>query len=465
MPTIILLQTSLSLQKQITESENLVDVFQRNVLYFLVEMEEKHPLEMTSLITFSSQANLLCPYTRDFKSLKSSLYNIKLEEGNNFENALETTTNYASSNSHNFADVITKIIILTTCDNAQKWRDINFYFEFSSIVNIFIVGESEANLKLFNFIPTCAEGSIVEFRPITQTSLPKINEKLKFILFKYYSNYIGDLLFGNLETSFGLYPNPNESLYSNIAASQNDLPLWFPQSISVLGCIHSNVISSPPSLARFIMHPVKCENQGLLHLLFQSLSDNKVALVALSKKMWFGMIHQDCFIDSNNEKKFSLLLTVFPKNCSVEWLGNLKDLSTTSKYDLVLPLNSRNGLLYSETDTYDIHSDTLKNDLNLLSEYCADLPAKTPLLFQQVEKLRKKTVLYNISGLLENASSIIKAAQESPETPSTYKYNDHDCQFFLGNLLDQILQNQMHGNQKLIKIPPIMNKVVLRDRS
>jgi len=262
-----------------------------------------------------------------------------------------------------------------------------------------------------------------------------------------------------------LYPNPNESLYSNIAASQNDLPLWFPQLISVQGCMHSSIISSPPSLARFIMYPVKCENQGLIHLLFQSLSDNKVALVTLSKKMWFGMIHQDCYIDSNNEKKCCLILTVFPKNCSVEWLGNLKEISTISKHDLVLPLNCRNGLMYSENDTYDIHSETLKNDLHLLSEYCADMPAKTNHLFHQVEKLRRKTVLYNINGLLENASSIIKTAQESSDTLTTHKSNEHDRQFLLASLLDQILQNQSHGNQKPIKIPPVMNKVVLRERS
>lgn len=163
MPTIILLETSLSLQKQISESENLVDVFQRNVLYFLTEMEEQHPLEMTSLITFSSNARVLCPFTRyectsnerfffynfrDFKSLKSSLYNIKLEEGNNFQNALETMKKYASENMHNFADVVLKIIVLTTYKNAEKWKGI-YLFPFPCL---FLLNNIRNKFLLWAFI-------------------------------------------------------------------------------------------------------------------------------------------------------------------------------------------------------------------------------------------------------------------------------------------------------------------------
>ena len=72
MPTVILLDTSLSMSRKIS-GESHLDIAQRGINQFSQLLEKKQPLEKLALLTFDTDIKILHDFTKDHNSFRSSM--------------------------------------------------------------------------------------------------------------------------------------------------------------------------------------------------------------------------------------------------------------------------------------------------------------------------------------------------------------------------------------------------------
>lgn len=108
MPTIIALDMSLSMHRPASrtppsssssdvddvECQTLLDLAKVGVRSFLNHLDKNSKLEFVSLIGFSSQCDLICPFTRDFQEVLDKLEGVECMDNTNVVAAFKGIASY-----------------------------------------------------------------------------------------------------------------------------------------------------------------------------------------------------------------------------------------------------------------------------------------------------------------------------------------------------------------------------------
>ena len=111
MPTIIVLDLSLSMLRPSSQSSTevidldkdpddksggttLLDLAKLGIESFLCHLEKNSKLEFVSIIGYSSQCDLLCPFTRDLQELREKLGSVEPLDNTNILAALKGVVSY-----------------------------------------------------------------------------------------------------------------------------------------------------------------------------------------------------------------------------------------------------------------------------------------------------------------------------------------------------------------------------------
>jgi len=484
MPTVLLVDVSISLGRAVNKNHptTRLELVQRGVLQFLQEMEEHRPYENTMLLTFSSKSQVICPFTRDYTSLKNALYSLTLQDKTNLVAGLETAKECVIKQ-FGFETPVQFLVI--TDGRPSGGNPLEVEFPFPLKLNILGFGSrQDLDIKLFEKLCKKNAGNFY-FLELPQTAR-NFSQQFQEIVFTHYPQYFGTLALGHLTAHITLYPNPNTSNYTYIAL-QNDLPITFPPVISILGFVSTTLLSSPPSLCRFVLMPRPSADTSLVKMLCDSQKKKKkAALVILEPPNWYGLLHahiemvtennqakklnksseltksantsetpeKDKEKDKEKEKgekdkdkskrvqKTALVLSVFPKNIVLDRIGPIHSLSTgaTNENTAKIPFPE----LY--TKSYDpskgayklplVHEEVLKSDCQKILHYVRSLPAKTEMLYAECQKLRRKGQMYCWPGLMEGLVTLL-----NKEVRKRKKREDSLERNILSDLITQIKDN------------------------
>lgn len=467
MPTAILVDSSLSLARPLgvnssnngkeNESTNRKELLQRGVLHFLQVLEEHHPLEYTSLISFSSSSKIMCPFTRDYATLKSSLYDLKLQDKSLLDVGLTEALLHISDTWGTDCPAVQIIIVVdahTGCVNTNQ--------EFSSVIDsvlsvpvkihVVAFGSSVEGLLLtssnglsqlinhqsqdqtrhsFNYeqmklLQTIATKTMGTFQFV---QLPHNSHMWKHsfdqISSNHYSNFTGTLVCGHLSSPISLYPNPN----SIFGVHQNLEKVLVPSTISIVGFIPTRKLSCPPSTSRHVILPstdsssqlslgsstngseTNSTNDTALCLLLNEClkSERMTALITLSKERE----RERCaLIHSLAEKDRScLVLSILPPHFNMSWIGSISHLSPVSRSLSTQPKKSSRKRSYqmSKDDgkQYNAKAETIQAGIQRIIRYFRNLPHKTNQLYVECEKLRNFAKIFCLPSLMSHLMDVL----------------------------------------------------------
>ena len=124
MPTVILLDTSLSMRRPASRSdqeETRHGLACKGLEWFLDYLCKTFPYEYTSLYAFSSGCECLCAFTRDYKELKSKLSDIAFCDRTDLHSALNTIVEMVVAEWGSFAPC--QVVIVTDGSPGVKHQD------------------------------------------------------------------------------------------------------------------------------------------------------------------------------------------------------------------------------------------------------------------------------------------------------------------------------------------------------
>ena len=286
MPTVILLDVSLSMSRRIPEAgakkseTQLLHLAQNGIHYFLDELAERSKLEFTSLVIFSSLWEIVVPFTRDFAALKAGCFSIDVYDKTRIENALQGVESLVMEE---WGGVVPVNIILVTDGRVgvgpgslkeslknAKIDDGEFPlpFSFPSNLSIVCIGDPTADESFTENINCYREliklnnnnGEIyIPERPLSNSHVEQVFQK---IIKAHYEVYAGTLFCGNLNSRVTLLPFPNfKNSWLNILCSyrpekKNISNIKMPTELQIAGFLDIADISNPPYISRHVVLPI-----------------------------------------------------------------------------------------------------------------------------------------------------------------------------------------------------------------
>jgi hypothetical protein len=342
MPTVLLVDVSISLARPVVGAERTrKELVQRGLLHFLQHLEEHHPLELTSLITFSSEAKVIVPFTKDYTKLRTSLTeHLKLRDKTSLDSGLETVVRHVqesffhpSSSLNSPIGLTSQVQIIVVTDGRSNGRlsPLSIEIPFPVKMQIVALGQrSELNLDELRQLTKIHNG-ILRFIELPQGAR-LFKKTFEEIAHENYASYSGSIGCGHLLSRVQLHPDPNLTL-SHYLSCNSDLPPRIPEVLTILGFVHSKNISSPPTLSRHAVLPASLplhdnamdtssttnSENILCILLHQCLKAEKAfAVVQLdSSGKWYGLLSS-----LTEQERTGLVFSFLPPRLSLPWMGD-----------------------------------------------------------------------------------------------------------------------------------------------
>eukprot|EP00026_Physarum_polycephalum_P004956 Phypoly_transcript_04982.p1 GENE.Phypoly_transcript_04982~~Phypoly_transcript_04982.p1 ORF type:complete len:459 (+),score=83.58 Phypoly_transcript_04982:428-1804(+) len=392
MPTVLLVDVSLSLAHALQGEflETYKELMQEGLLHLIQELEVNHPLELVSLVTFSSTGKVLVPFSRNFSALKTALYNIQLEDKTNVTAGLQTTIGHVTKTLGTTLPV--QIILVTNgCKLGGEPELLNLEIPFPAKLHVIAYGEkSKIDVDLFSNLTWKTKGYF-QFLELPQAA-PLMRQAFASLLEAHYLPYQGLLACGHLQAPITLYPNP----------AQMSSPSSFPSLISIVGFIPNKRIPSPPVVSRYFVlpqplplppstHPLP----PLLLVLHDILRTERLTAVARideqspASKEWFCLINSVAADEKNARGAAHVGTHVSQMMSSVGRPQHPKSYTSNTK-DNVL-----NGLT----------SDALLPHCSKIIRYAKS--GKIELLYMECEKIRQTASTYCCADLLGGIAQML----------------------------------------------------------
>jgi len=452
MPTVILLDVSLSMCRQFNQkesSETIIDVACRNIDKLLDKFSTSCKLEYTSLVVFSSLYEVIIKFTRDYDLLKDALSTITTYDKTCIEAALQGVR--TSVIQEWGTSVPVNLILITdgasgTGDGSLKESlssinnrktDDPFPLPFAFPCNLSIVclsrDKMKTNQKLFEELITLNDNKGEIYFPDVLNEA-SVQQCFNQVINLHYSSFECSIKCGQMESDITFYPKPNfdntvaSSLYSNSKDNISIISkLKLPNSLQVIGFIDLQDFSNPPFISRHLVLPTTVSNEQIKSrekpnfcvLLHGSLKMEKMGAVVSLGYGWYGMLYSW----SDHKKKANLMLSIFFPNVPFTWLGALKQLGPA--YELpnipyridmkdnteetpfpVAPLSRRS--YHSQSNAVWIKQSGLQSDIQKLLRYAKKLPDKQSAFFKEVNKLRRAGVIYGFHEMLNGLASTLE---------------------------------------------------------
>nr|XP_040582131.1 integrator complex subunit 14-like [Lepeophtheirus salmonis] len=401
MPTVIILDTSLSMLRPISEkdlSTTYMDLAIGGISMILDHLEQHFKLEYVALLLHSSLSDVLVGFTRDLNVIRDKLSSIDAFDTSRIPSAI---TGLCSLISEEWGPCLPIDSILIT-DGTLNHNQSPFQ-------------KSPLALKgSFNVISLCPMPQHVQdhFENIIQT----LNIPGRVYLTQY-QPYIGTLKFGHsLSCTVSLCPPPRSPY--KVTGDFTSYTSTLGNSLDILGFLTLSDVASPPVISKHLVITTTELGEDsrnvpslvvFLHGAFKVV--NMCALVKVSEEDdWYGLL----FSCSDSKKRSSLMLSLFePGSKPVPWLGDIQELGPSSDLNETtfdpFPV-PRRGMKpsYSSNPVVWIKNSSLQSDIQKILRHGRKLPDKTPHFYKELNRLKKAALCLGFHELLEGVAAIFE---------------------------------------------------------
>lgn len=464
MPTVLLLDVSLSMARPVVVPDSTEDCQRRHLAIhgintLLDYMNANYRLEFIALTLFASQFESAVSFTRDYESIKKYLNKVEdygktcIEKGldgvlslvmeewgtGTFCQVIIITDGRVGIGHHSFKK---RLSSLRQRDKASD-ESSPLPFPFPSKLHVLCIEDpTEPNLadsvafyqKLIDINGT--EGEV--FVPEGTLSSKSVQDMFLKVCETYYVPFHGTIRCGNLSSLIQLSPPPEPYHKSR---DFEVVKCTFSSEISICGFLDMNDVSSPGAYSRHLVLPLpppkeepddetKMETDAgdeesnttddgktpsFCVLLHGSLKvEGMVALCQLGED-WYGMLYSW----ADNKKKSNLMLTVFePGLDSVPWLGKFNMLSIpeaktshSSKSDegsSGFPVKPSEKRSYAQSSVVWIRQSGLQADIQKILRHARKLPEKMQNFYKELNRMRRAALSFGFFDLLDGMASILE---------------------------------------------------------
>ncbi len=280
MPTVVLLDVSLSMLKTIQDGEQQADnsvnkrlLAIRGLYSFFDHLSENCKLEFTALIAFSSLWEIVVRFTRDYDALKDGCMNVDTYDKTFLGNALNGVSNLVIEEwgcsvpiqlvvvtDGNFGGAATINEVLTNRLGDMAENTCTMPLPFPCVMHIVCMSTFDdtpsATLKLLqDLVETCGQGGGV-YMLDSPAGVHSAQEAFKHLANEHYTSYNGTLTCGHLKSAITLYPPPKampKNRTRNLMVKDPDQP--FPKEIEICGFLDAIDLGNPPCVTRHLVIP------------------------------------------------------------------------------------------------------------------------------------------------------------------------------------------------------------------
>uniref|UniRef100_A0A672T532 Integrator complex subunit 14 n=1 Tax=Sinocyclocheilus grahami TaxID=75366 RepID=A0A672T532_SINGR len=409
MPTVVLMDSSLSMTRPVSEEGS--EEFQRKNLavhgltMLFEHMATNYRLEFTSLVTFSSLWEHMVPFTRDYNTLQEALNNLEDYDKTCLEAALQGVSNIVQQEWGTSCPC--QLQAMDSMDNLEQLINLNG-----------------------------GEGQIYTMEgPLCLKSVQSMFGKL---IDQAYSPFHAVMRCGNLTSDVQVFPRPEPV---TIDEEVDPMPRTVQTDLEIVGFIEIGDISSPPVLSRHLVLPIAVNKEGdeigtgatddteeetptnqmagkspnFCVLLHGSLKvEGMVALVQLGPD-WFGMLYSQ----ADSKKKSNLMMSLFePGSEPLPWLGRISQLGPASDAaenpygeddsKSPFPIQPKNKRSYAQNVTVWIKASGLQTDVQKILRNARKLPEKTQTFYKELNRLRKAALAFGFWELLKSVAELLE---------------------------------------------------------
>ncbi|XP_043282528.1 integrator complex subunit 14 [Venturia canescens] len=505
MPTVIVLDVSLSMRRPVTgfasndalaseqqSTRHSLAVHGINLLLNYLQANSK--LEFVALVVFSSLYEVVCPFTRDYDAIRVKLQNIEECDKTCIETALHGVNNVIMAEWGN--STACQVVLITdgnpgigpmslsdSLNSLNVGREANPFplpFPYPGKLTIVCIANPqdpglEYGLPLYQRLAELAGGEsgvIVPEGHLSKSSITNCFQKLAE------SNYVpfqGYLKCGNLGSRVLLSPPPIPyTKKADFALLPN---LTISKTLEICGFISVVDVGSPSAISRHLILPLPTEktpsmqgvsldedsenedngDEGKLAsfcvLLHGALKVENMAALCLLNDDWYGFIYSW----ADTKKKSNLMLTVLDQGLDVvPWLGNFNHLGPIDGIvnkvgECSFPVKPTEKRSYSQNAPSWIRQVGLQSDIQKILRHARKLPEKTQNFYKELNRLRRAALSMGFVELLEGLASIFE--RECTLLPPNLHL---DCAIQMGHVAEML--RKPYSRELKNNITPVRTK-------
>lgn len=458
MPTVILLDVSLSMSRPIATLEGHEETSRRHLAVaginpFLDYLASNCKLEFVSLVIFSSLYEQVVPFTRDYNEIRTAVEKLEDYDKTCIETALGGVNMLiveewgasapcqvvlVTDGALGFGEGSLKQVVQAYSNRSALAADHKFSlpFKFPCKLHVLLLGDSTKKQTLISasllrdLISVNGQGGEL-FMPEGSLSVKTVQGMFSALAEKYYSPFVGVLKCGNLTCPVHIFPTLDA--YDRVHEFEH-VKKVASREIRTCGFIDIADIASPPYISRHLVLPISAnqsssaktesnkddsdekedKSAAFTVLLHGSLKvESMIALVQIFED-WYGMMYS--YADS--KKKSNLMLSVFePGPNVISWLGSLSHLGPVSDLGTAsykpgegkspFPVCPTERRSYSQNCVVWIKNTGLHTDIQKILRNARKLPEKLPHFYKELNRLRRAALALGFYELLDAVAQLL----------------------------------------------------------
>ncbi|KAF6210731.1 hypothetical protein GE061_013841 [Apolygus lucorum] len=387
-------------------------------------------LEFVSLVTYSSQLEVLVAFTRELDVIKTELLNIKLSDKFNLIEALKGVEKLILME---WGSGIPCNVILVVQDNFVNMNSLCLPFSFPG--NLFICSLGPEVLR--NPLLPVTDENMVNFNihlmqpevPVSSHGVVQMFVKLGE---KHYASWSGNLVCGNLNSKITLSPNP-EPCFKVTDFEYNTYTV--DNNLEICGFIELKHLGSPAAVSRHLVlpytppSPYHGKGHGSRHpshsgegddesldeghtpsfcvLLHGALKVENMAALCQVGNDWYGVL----FSWADSKKKSNLMLSFLePGRDSIPWLGDMNALHIPLEApadDEAFPVKPADKKSYSQNGVAWIRQAGIQSDIQKILRHARKIPEKTQQFYKELNRVRRAAICLGFLSLIEGLAAIL----------------------------------------------------------
>ena len=457
MPTVILLDLSLSMLRSVKFADNNeLTIKQLAILgleKFLDTLSVSSKLELISLLGFSSTCEEIFQFTTDYNSLKNTLHNLQNCDDSFIEVGLHGVNKMIFKELDNNTAV--QVLLITDGGAAVGPGSVKyslFTLNQRTIINQFPLPFTFPTKLHIVCITSPDDPNWIRGKPLYQqlvdlcgwngsVHIPEnqLNENSVCNLFQkltkdMYTLFEGTLNCGYMDSEIILFPSPLP--YTKVTSFDCQV-FTMPDTIDICGFIPVADVGSLKTISRHLILPTYVRDEeniltktyvkltkeekmipSFCMLLHRGLSIKNMAAFVMIRENWFGFIYP--WTPCKNRSNL-LLMVLMPGSNPVLWLGDLKYLHCSENLNdgflrtfRVKPFNKKSC---SNSVVAWIEQSAHKSHIKNILAFARRLPEKTQQFYKQLNHLRKSAIQHGFLEILDRLPSIL--LQDRLQLPET----------------------------------------------
>ncbi|EFN81321.1 integrator complex subunit 14 isoform X1 [Harpegnathos saltator] len=482
MPTVIALDVSLSMRRIVlsngmndglpTEQSTRHHLAIHGISALLHYLQVNSKLEFVSLIVFSSLYEVICPFTRDYDSIRAKLQTIEECDKTCIESALRGVNNVIMAEWGN--TTACQVILITdgntgigpmslahSLNTLNIVQDVNPFplpFPYPGKLSVVCIAPQQdlalqRGLPLYQRLIDLAGGDSIVLVPDSPLSKYSVATCFQKLAETNYVSFQGYLKCGHLGSRISLSPPPMP--YTKKTDFELVPGLVISNTIEICGFISVGDVGSPSAVSRHLVLPLSTEKTASMQgipleddsddendegkipsfcvLLHGALKVENMAALCLLNNDWYGFIYSW----ADTKKKSNLMLTVLEQGCDViPWLGTFGNLGPTDATDAAgasFPVRPTEKRSYTQNSPSWIRQVGLQSDIQKILRHARKLPEKTQNFYKEVNRLRRAAASIGFVELLEGLACILE--RECTLLPPNL---NPDCTIQMGHVASMI---------------------------